>query len=716
MAFDGTVQNITVDMFGDTMERKYVQVQQGDTASRTIRFYLEAFEEPYEIPYGASVSLDIKKTDGNHAICSGTVEGKNTVIVTLTSQACACAGKQEAQLYLYTGEGDIRSQKFYVVIPKAVYKKSGTVSKDENDMFRATKAEMEAVKKRQEDLEKRLSSLIAASGETDGNTELQDIRNGADGVTYQTAGGAVRSQFNKKADKDDAMSWEQWFDMHRTGWHGGVTFLQFASSQSPLGTKTGDNADVVVQTSTATTKGRNDFADNPVTDLMFNGIEVNGYIDEDGDPHITAVKGSPEFARDGSNGDVYMAYLTPYYKRICTDEVEGWDFADHKVDNLLPWDDAVRPDGTVRSFYFKAKYPGVYNDDGIVGSISGRKMIRAVSHNSQIAIFNKKGPQYCGMTSTDASWAQWMNDIKFANHNSQATMAGAMNSYYFQYPATVVEEGVKRIIISKNNAKNLLVGSYVSIGYGYVDNGAVSLERGGANLHKYADDVKILKIEDYDDKNSAVYVDAPETFSTASVALNDTLTSPVYLSTMHWWSGSCDNVLGPDGSPTSCTSGKEPFVLSGVEFGHGAYTVISDIILSGVYDADSDTYSQTPYIVNDSRKIANNKLTDDYTEIGYKLPDTKDNWKYISKVGYDSRYPFLQLPTEVDASSTTGFCDGLHTGARGTSLREWLWFGALGYGARAGLRFVLAYDGVDWSWWYCALRLSSLRRGVAARG
>ena len=295
-------------------------------------------------------------------------------------------------------------------------------------------------------------------------------------------------------------------------------------------------------------------------------------------------------------------------------------------------------------------------------------------------------------------------------------MAGAMNSYYFQYPATVVEEGVKRIIISKSNAKNLLVGSYVSIGYGYVDNGAVSLERGGANLHKYADDVKILKIEDYDDKNSAVYVDAPETFSTASVALNDTLTSPVYLSTMHWWSGSCDNVLGPDGSPTSCTSEKEPFVLSGVEFGHGAYTVISDIILSGVYDADSDTYSQTPYIVNDSRKIANNKLTDDYTEIGYKLPDTKGNWKYISKVGYDSRYPFLQLPTEVDASSTTGFCDGLHTGARSTSLREWLWFGYLGGGANAGLRCVGASVRVDWGWWSYALRLSSLRRGVAARG
>ena len=116
-----------------------------------------------------------------------------------------------------------------------------------------------------------------------------------------------------------------------------------------------------------------------------------------------------------------------------------------------------------------------------------------------------------------------------------------------------------------------------------------------------------------------MYVDAPTAFSTAAVALSDTLTSPVYLSTMHWWSGACDDVLGPDGSPSNCTSGKEPFILSGVEFGHGGFTVLADIIMSGVYDADTDTYTQTPYIVHDSRKIANNKITDDYAKCSMTL-------------------------------------------------------------------------------------------------
>ena len=552
-----------------------------------------------------------------------------------------------------------------------------------------------------------------AAVEQEGETQVANVQAAAAEIIADREQIAENTaEIEKKINKDDAMSWAQWFDSHRTGWHGGVTFSQYDKSQSVLGTRTGDNEDVVIETSTNTTKGRNDFADNPVTDLMFNGIEVNGYIDEDGDPHINAVKGSPEFSRDGSNGDVYMAYLTPFYKRIYDENADGWDFADHKEEGLEPWDGAVRPDGTWRSFYFMAKYTGVNNDDGIVASISGRKPLRNTSHNNQITSFAAKGPQYCGFTSTDVAWAQWMMDMKFATRHSQSKLAGA-TSYYLQYPATVVEEDVKRIIIAKSQAANLIVGSYASIGYGAVSSGSVSLDRGNANLHAYADDVKILSIEDYDENNSAVYVDADAAFSTANVSLNGELSSPVYISTMHWWSGSCDDVQGPDGSPSNCTNGKEPYILSGVEFGHGGYIVIADIILNGVYDAEGDTYSQTPYIVNDNRDIATS-ITDDYVQIGYTLPDTNNAWKYISKQGYDSRYPWLALPIAADASSSTGYADGVHTGSRSTALREWLWFGNLYAGAFGGLRCVNAGAGLTNAWWDLLRRLSSLRRGVAA--
>lgn len=356
MAFNGTIQEITLNMYGDAKDDKYVEVQQGDSASRTIRFKLKGFkDEPYAVPYGASVALYIKKTDGKYVLCTGTAESENTVLVTLTSQACACAGKQPAQLYIYTQDGDIKSQNFYIKIPEATYQEDAIKSENEVGVLieaekylrqildTKEKLDQAASKEEVNSLKDQLDNLVAASGETEGNAELQDIRTGADGKIYKTAGEAVRQQLESKADKDDTMSWSDWFDMHRTGWRGGVKYPQFSVSQSVLGTKTGDNAELVAETSTNTTKGRNDYADKPVTDLMFNGIEVNGYYSEDGEPHITAVKGSPNFSRDGSNGDVYMAFLTPFYKRIYTDTEDGWEFADHQADDLLPWDGAVPP-------------------------------------------------------------------------------------------------------------------------------------------------------------------------------------------------------------------------------------------------------------------------------------------------------------------------------------------------------------------------------------
>lgn len=561
------------------------------------------------------------------------------------------------------------------------------------------------------DLKKRLDEIIA--GSTPDEAEIKDVRLGADGVTYPTAGEAVRGQMAQKINKDDAMSWSQWFDLHRAGWRGGVTFPRFSQSQSTLGTKTGDNADVVVETSTNEAKGRNDFADKPNTNLMFNGIDVNGYVDENGEPHITAVEGSPEFDRYGGNGDVYRAFLTPFYRRFCTDTEEGWEFADKPQDDMKPWAAAVRPDGTYRSFYFVTKYIGVRDDNGVISSISGRIPARqTISYNTQITEFKKKGTQYCGFTSTDMAWVQWMNDMKFANKNSQATMTGC-TSYGTQAPATVEESAAKRIIIEKSKANSLLVGSYVSIGHGKLNGSTVSIDRSAAEIHKYADSVKILKIESYDDNNSAVYVDVDTDFSTETVTLSETLTSPVYLSTMHWRSGSCDNVLGPDGSPGNPKNSKEPFVISGVEMGNGGYIIVSDIIMDGVYDAESDTYKQTPYIVNDSRKIST-KITDDYTALSYDVPDTGNTWKYISDVGYDERYPYIGLPTGLLATTSTGYSDGVHTGSRITAMREVLWFGSLSYGAPAGARCLHLFLGLGDAGWSILPRLSSLRRGIAA--
>ena len=81
--------------------------------------------------------------------------------------------------------------------------------------------------------------------------------------------------------------------------------------------------------------------------------------------------------------------------------------------------------------------------------------------------------------------------LKFANTNSQAVLGGVFD-YALQYPITVAEENVKRVIVSKSNATRYVVGSCVSIG----DWGdATSMDRSNKNCHNIARNVKILSIE-----------------------------------------------------------------------------------------------------------------------------------------------------------------------------------------------------------------------------
>lgn len=135
MSFQGTTQEITLNMYGAPSEGRYVEVQQGDTSSRIVRFYLKTFgDAEFAIPPGASVQLCVSRTDKKTVVCDGTVEkeGGNSVLVTLLPEACACAGKQAAQLCIYSQDGDIRSQIFYLRAPEAVYKK-GTVNPSDDD-------------------------------------------------------------------------------------------------------------------------------------------------------------------------------------------------------------------------------------------------------------------------------------------------------------------------------------------------------------------------------------------------------------------------------------------------------------------------------------------------------------------------------------------------------------------------------------------------------
>lgn len=493
-------------------------------------------------------------------------------------------------------------------------------------------------------------------------------------------------------------------NLRRTGKRYGVHFDAYSVSPASTGTRLYDAVGKVATPSTDSVRGINDFEGESV----FYGLEVNGYVDTDGEFVVQYIKGiDNEFSRTDEDKDVYMLYLTQWIQMEVTATGENIILSDENHPGSFPEGAAIRPDGTVRPFVPIAKYMAWDDESGIPHSVSGKTVNHNQSHNNMITRFRKKGNQYCGTTAQDKAHLDNLFMVAFATRHTQSIMTGC-TSYYYQYKASVQEADVERIIIAKSQAANLVVGSIVSIGNATtLSEGSPNIERGNSGMHAKANRVVITAIEDYDESNSAVYVDNGGTkFSTASTMINGSVESPTYISTMPWKTGACDNVLGSCGSPVSNTNSKYPYILFGVEMFLGFWEIISNVILK------ITSHVMVPYICYDCTKLATS-VTEDYKAVGYSVVNTQATYKYISKLGYDPDNPCVRHAVEVNATSSTGYGDGHYTenlDEASDATREWLSGGSLYNGAGAG-RFCAnlshALSGANWSY---AARLSASGR------
>lgn len=515
-------------------------------------------------------------------------------------------------------------------------------------------------------------------------------------------------------------------NLHKDGKKYGVHFDNYDVTPSSNGTRLFDAVGMTAAPSTNTVRAVNDFDGKG----CFAYLEVNGSVDENGDFQVQYIKDiDNEFSR--TKYDTWCLYLTQYAYRKFDSNGEDTVISDtrHSAE-WLPEGGAIRPDGTIRPFVAIAKYMASEEWGGRAASVSGgipgwyeRKSndakpdegleawleFRNYSFASALTHMREKGTQYCAETSQDSERMTRLMEIAFATRHSQSVMAGCTN-YYLQYAATVQEADAERIIISKNNAKNLVVGSTVSIGNANALNGEgkPNNDRGQSGIHEKANRVRITKIEDYDDNNSAVYVDnGGQKFSTAPTSVSG-VTCETIISTMPWNTGGCDNVLGSCGSPTSNTNNKEPYILFGVEMSSGFWEVKGNTVMK------IENHVMRPYICYDCTKMTTaGATTDDWVALGYVIPDNKGNWKYISKLGYSADDPEVRYPVEVAATSSTGYADGLYTEnleTTGDGQREVLGSGDLGHGALDGRRSASLSYGLGNYWWHYAARLSACGR------
>ncbi len=530
--------------------------------------------------------------------------------------------------------------------------------------------------------------------ETDLNNAQQaskDLKqNTAASVTKIETAGQTQIDLIKQNGGGVENALSNYFALRRNGKVFTTKIYKWETSTSPVGVKMNANENMVAEPSVGRTEGRDDYAQYG----LFHHFTCNFSVDENGFNHVDALEGQIGFTKYGKVqvGEVTMS---AWFGIEDTTEAVIYHYSDSQTElTPYPMKESINPDGTISPFMIHAKYAagdidGVpYSSKGLAPA-NGCQATQArnpVSYTGMITYMHKLGGHYCGTTSWDLFYRQLMMIIKYATTHSQSIMAGC-TSYSNQNQNLVEETGVMRVVLTKAQAAGYVIGSYVSIG----DVGSnTNKDRYFSYIHNKAYSVKVTKIEDVDDSNAAVYVDAPEAFDT-------TLTT--WITTMPWHSGATDEVAGSDGSPNSNTNGKDPYKIQGIETCIGAYEVLGNVVMDIITGADGNP-ARDVYVCEDASTLSSNIATvrANYKKAIAQVAYTAASWKYITEETTDPNLGIM-IPTKVGGGSTTGFADGLYTDTGTSGQREWLALGDLYNGAGAGLWFLNASNGWSYANW-----------------
>ena len=471
----------------------------------------------------------------------------------------------------------------------------------------------------------------------------------------------------------------------------GVTTPRYAKSTSMLGELTDDSAGFVCTPSTEAKAGADPFAHLP----QFWCLEVAAEKKEDGSHEVFYVEHIDDTA-DVRSGE-YLCWVLQKntWKREWQDsEYKYLKTRCHPASGYKRWPEGTDRTGKVHEYMAHPKYYAGIDADGGITCGTGLKPVNRTSHQTGVSRWRGRGAQYSGASGSLVKFLDAMVRLKYGRKGNSGKIEGCTN-YNYQYTVAVSETGVERVILTKEQAANLLVGSAVMLG---IQSGS---DRNTASNYSIFDGKLITAIETVTIETkeySAVYVDnGGKTF--------DTTAGSTYLSTSPYYSGWNDNVLGRDGSRYSPTSGKEPGMIQGVEFMNGSYLIVSDELWQWSQDAN-ENYCFDCYKCYDQSKVGS-AINENYEKVNVPtLVFPKDtaawSWKYItdnainddvlwpeatnasgSGVGVGAGFYYVPAASGVRSAWVWGFLiDG---GAGGVSCRYsglWVsiasWCGSLG--------------------------------------
>lgn len=476
-----------------------------------------------------------------------------------------------------------------------------------------------------------------------------------------------------------------WLAMKDDGLVYGVRIPKYSYSPLTTAAKTGANAGMVLEPSSESTAGRNDYKGI----ALFMCPRCNATVDTSGIPHVTAIEGYDD--RFDETLNTYA--ITPVYYKKETDEgnyiLKEYSFTPRT--GFKACRGAYTTGGTLREFILRACFmdsAGDFSSKAGTQPAAKTGTVTAVEHCSNNDFtWSKSRGSTDGLTYLDygdITWREEFMELMLGYKSPRAVAVGCV-SYNLQYAVEVGEEGVKRVLLTDAQAGNILVGSIISIG----SYSAGNVDRAQSSMHDIAKNAKVLSKTALGNSYTALNLD---------LASNITVEAGYRVSTMPWRNGCCSGVLGTFGSPTSAglTNGKEPFRFQNVECMLGLYEVVHN--MHSYNSVTSDVQKHEWYIAADVANCTSNDQGTGWTKLTQDTVAASQNaWNYIEDYKTERG---ARVPANVGGTSSTGHKVAWHPGATTAQARETLVGGALDHGATAGVGCVnsnLTLSGAAWS-------------------
>ena len=739
------LQEVTVDV-SKSIPAPTVFCKQADNVVRVLRVTIQDNKEDYPIPAGFVARLRGTKADGTRIYLDARSAAENVAEFILTQNALAAYGKATCEVELSNSAGDVvRSCNLVLNVQKTAMDDSAVESTDEFQSLGAAVAGAQAAQKAAEDAANKTATDAVAAAEAKTAAEAAQADAAASKTAAESSASAAKESEKaaaKSAEEAKASTpastldgmytamldgtntqkifklwWpfavtqsenkysclERFAAMLDTAW-GDKTYTVRNIHESVSGDASGTPLDDLADGRSAAplvTDASTGVADWAENDPMTWYVRANAKSLADGTMEVLAVETEAAFDVTGETAPVYC--FSPALA------VKEWDDGSYLYtswhmragDGYVPMAGDVAPDGTHRLLTWHPAFYGGKNSAGGMTSGAGLLPMPWTSANAALPLARK-------LTAYDGLWCDC--DTQFAlmawrlRHwtLSNSGQLEGCTYYNYQYTLAAAETGVKRVLLTKAQGTNLLVGSCVCLG----ERGSnTNNDRNQAYNHDVFNIAKILSVETVtvnDTEYAAVNLDLASTIDTTTTML---------VSTMPWPNGTTEALPGhSDGCIGSLTNGKYPYRIAGMEMQIGSYCEELDPLWQASL-VDDDHWHYDVYSCRDSEKLAGS-ITANYQKVGeFDLPNAnKWSWNFIRAL--NKMAAEAQIPTKFGGSSSTYVKAAFASPGGAGVCAPWRFGGLLG-GGYGGLPCAGGYAGPGSSDWYGVPRLagSGKKRG-----